>query len=352
MPNPLAPIAHHWLDSTHIAFGVVSGGIFGRRWKAEASVFNGREPDQDRYDWDLDRLDSVAGRLWLLPTDRWALQFSGGRLNEAEQHEIGGPRTDVDRVTASATYHRPAGEQRFWASTFAWGRNSEEGVGTNAFLAETSLALDQRNTVFGRGEVTEKTGGDLVLPEELEEDVFTVGKLEGGYLRQFGTFASMVPGIGASLSVSFVPDRLRPFYEDRASVGFSIFFNLRPAAMSGQTGHQKHEPAAQPGAIAPTPSAGHEHPAPKPGPPPPASPSTPERKPAARPPSTPAPAGEPALPVLPAERVVDPACEKTIDLVKAPRATYQGKVYYFCSERDRDEFLKNPAAYVKKRGWS
>jgi YHS domain-containing protein len=350
MLNPLAPVAHHWLDSTHIAFGVVSAGIFQRRWKVEGSVFNGREPDQDRYDWDLDKLDSVAGRVWVLPTDRWSLQFSAGHLNEAEQHEIGGPRQDADRVTASATYHRPQGEQRFWASTVAWGRNHEEDIRTNAFLAETSLELDQRNTVFGRGEIVEKTGADLVLPEEREEDVFTVGKLQGGYLRQFGPIAAMVPSIGAGLSVSFVPDRLRPFYENRASVGFSVFFNLRPVAMSHQTDHEKHAPSAQPGAVAPTPPTGHEHPPPKPGPPPAASAPPRERKPETRP--TPSPAAEPTLPVLPAERVIDPACEKTIDLAKAPRATYQGKVYYFCVERDRDEFLKEPAAYLKKRGWS
>ena len=48
MPNPLAPIAHHWLDSTHITFGVVTGALYGQRWKAEASVFNGRELDEDR----------------------------------------------------------------------------------------------------------------------------------------------------------------------------------------------------------------------------------------------------------------------------------------------------------------
>jgi hypothetical protein len=40
MPNPLAPIAHHWFDSTHVAYGVVTGGVYGNRWKAEASVFN------------------------------------------------------------------------------------------------------------------------------------------------------------------------------------------------------------------------------------------------------------------------------------------------------------------------
>jgi hypothetical protein len=240
MPNPLAPVAHHWLDSTHIAFGVVSGGIFQRRWKVEGSVFNGREPDEHRYNFDLDKLDSVAGRFWLLPTDRWALQVSAGHLNDAEQHTIGGPREDVNRITASATYHRPAGDARFSATTVAWGRNREENIATNAFLAETSVALDQRNTLFGRGEIVEKSGADLALPHELEEDIFTVGKLQAGYLRQFGAFASTVPGIGASVFVSFVPDGLRPFYQDRASLGFSVFFNLRPAAMGRQTGHSHH----------------------------------------------------------------------------------------------------------------
>jgi hypothetical protein len=48
IPNPLAPISHHWLDSTHITFGVVTGGIYGRTWKAETSVFNGRERDANQ----------------------------------------------------------------------------------------------------------------------------------------------------------------------------------------------------------------------------------------------------------------------------------------------------------------
>jgi len=26
-------------------------------------------------------------------------------------------------------------------------------------------------------------------------------------------------------------------------------------------------------------------------------------------------------------------------------------VYYFCSTADRDEFVKDPAAFLKKRGW-
>ena len=32
--NPVAPVSHHWLDATHIAFGVVTLGAHTRRWKA------------------------------------------------------------------------------------------------------------------------------------------------------------------------------------------------------------------------------------------------------------------------------------------------------------------------------
>ena len=46
--NPVAPIAHHWLDATHITFGVITAGVYDRRWKGELSLFNGREPDERR----------------------------------------------------------------------------------------------------------------------------------------------------------------------------------------------------------------------------------------------------------------------------------------------------------------
>jgi hypothetical protein len=72
-PNPLAPITHHWFDSTHITFGVVTGGVYGKKWKAEASIFNGREPDEHRTNFDFGALDSWSGRGWFLPTNRWAV---------------------------------------------------------------------------------------------------------------------------------------------------------------------------------------------------------------------------------------------------------------------------------------
>src|SRR5512138_3938293 len=83
MPSPIAPISHHWLDSNHIAFGVVTAGVYGRRWKIEGSAFTGREPDERRPDVDLGALDSFSARAWFLPDERWALQVSAGRLREA-----------------------------------------------------------------------------------------------------------------------------------------------------------------------------------------------------------------------------------------------------------------------------
>jgi hypothetical protein len=46
------------------------------RWKAEASIFNGREPDENRYDLDFGPLDSVSGRVSLMAAPSVALQVS------------------------------------------------------------------------------------------------------------------------------------------------------------------------------------------------------------------------------------------------------------------------------------
>jgi len=42
MDIPEAPISHHWLDSSHITFGVVTLGGTWRDWKVEGSAFRGR----------------------------------------------------------------------------------------------------------------------------------------------------------------------------------------------------------------------------------------------------------------------------------------------------------------------
>ena len=78
--NPEAPITHHWLDSTHIAFGVATLGYTHRNLKLEASAFRGREPDQFRYNIETGKLDSHSVRLTYNPTPNW----SGSRPRNAD----------------------------------------------------------------------------------------------------------------------------------------------------------------------------------------------------------------------------------------------------------------------------
>ena len=229
LANPIAPIGHHWLDATHITFGVVTGGVFTNRWKAEASLFNGREPDEERWDLDLAPLDSFSGRVSFAPRADLVLQVSAGHLNEAEAGEGALPRVDVDRVTASATYHRRLGGENLWASTAAWGRNSEAGIATHAFLAETSVTLRQRDVWFGRVEIAGKEAHDLHA-EEFGDDVFTVGKLQAGYTRYLRTLAGWYIGAGGHLSAGLVPELLEPRYGSRANLGVGFFLTVRPAA--------------------------------------------------------------------------------------------------------------------------
>jgi hypothetical protein len=235
MPNPVAPITHHWLDSSHITFGLITAGLYQPRWKAEMSVFNGREPDEHRADLDLGPLDSLSGRLTFMPTSRLAVQISAAHLRDAEAEFPPEPRKDVDRGTASATYHRVAGRD-IWATTLAWGVNASREVipgdrvylVTHAVLLESSFSRDERHTWFGRAEVVGKPGHDLHV-HEAPATVFTVGKLQGGYVRSFKAWNGIVAGIGGTASMSVVPAGLESRYGGHVAPGFGVFISIRPA---------------------------------------------------------------------------------------------------------------------------
>lgn len=235
MPNPIAPISHHWLDSGHISFGVVTGGLYGRKWKAEASIFNGREPDDRRWGIETAPLDSYSGRLWILPTPHWALQLSAGHLGEAETR-LSPPRGDVNRITASATYHRLVGD-RLWATTVAWGQNREpdepvsHGAGdahtTSALTVETAADLTAEDTLFGRAELAGKTPSELSVPVGTQR-IFAIGKLQGGYTRWLRATRGLRIGAGGSAGVSIVPEALSPSYGGRIGGEFAVFLTVRP----------------------------------------------------------------------------------------------------------------------------
>ena len=146
LDNPTAPLGHHTFDSTHVAFGVVTAGIDRGKWTLEGSLFNGREPDDNRWNFDFGRLDSFSGRVWFKPTATWELQASSGRLKEPEALEPG----NIVRSTASASWTRPSGAN-VSAVTLAYGRNDSDHGARNAVLIEAARRRD-RDTVYGRFE--------------------------------------------------------------------------------------------------------------------------------------------------------------------------------------------------------
>ena len=227
MPNPIAPITHHWLDATHVSYGVVTSGVYGNRWKAEASLFNGREPDERRTDFDLAALDSVSARLSWLPTASLVMQVSAGHLNDAEPVAGGSSRVDVKRVTASATYVRASGDRWLWATTAGWGSNLETGSRTHGLLVESAITVAEHHTWFGRVEVNGKPAHALHIHES--NGVFTVAKMQVGYTRYLTPRHGLQPGLGGFLSAAIVPADLQPRYGG-VGTGLGLFLTLRPGA--------------------------------------------------------------------------------------------------------------------------
>jgi hypothetical protein len=220
--NPEAPLTHHWLDSTHITYGVLTAGYQWDLVKLETSAFNGREPDQYRYDVELRSLDSWSARLSLNPLPDLALQVSSGRLASPEQLE---PTVAVRRTTASASYNRMLAAVQ-WQTTFAWGRNQPQpGTASNAWLLESALRLWNVHTVFARAERVGKD--DLFVPgQPLYGPTYTIKELSLGYIYDFTQWGPVHAGVGAMGTVYRYPDRLDPVYgEDPAS--FLLFLRAR-----------------------------------------------------------------------------------------------------------------------------
>jgi len=150
MDNPAAPIGHHWQDATHISFGVVTAGVFTHTWKLEGSAFNGREPDESRWNIDPIRLNSYSARATFNPAGNWSLTAGYGYLASPEALQ---PSVPEHRATASAQYGRKIGADGQWASSLIWGTNWQPGfTASPSLLLESEAVLHKRSTVFGRAE--------------------------------------------------------------------------------------------------------------------------------------------------------------------------------------------------------
>lgn len=213
--NPEPPISHHWFDSTHITYGVVTVGYAAAKWQIESSAFRGAEPDERRWNIETPKLDSWSVRASFTPTANWAVQASYGQIKQPEATH---PGEDEHRFTASAHYASPAGLSAMLAYS---AKQRSHGATLDAWLGEASWNLDRHNTLFGR---VEHVANDELFPDHhspLHDLRFRVTKAQLGYARRIA-LGPVELALGGSANAYAKPAALDAAY-GKNPWGYTLF---------------------------------------------------------------------------------------------------------------------------------
>jgi hypothetical protein len=216
--NPEPPITHHWFDSTHITYGVVTLGLATPHWQLEGSAFRGAEPDEDRWDIETPKLDSWSVRATWTPSPRWAIQASYGQISQPEALH---PGEDEHRATASVHY---ADGKGFSAMAAFSAKDRVPGDTLTAWLAEANWNLDAHNTLFGR---IENVANDELFPDHdhpLHDQAFRVTKFQAGYARRI-PLGPIELALGGSIAAFAKPPALDPWYGS-SPIGYTLFAKI------------------------------------------------------------------------------------------------------------------------------
>src|SRR5438874_8571126 len=238
MDDPDAPLGHHWQDSTHVTFGVATAALVWRTVKIEGSIFTGREPDEDRYNFDEPQFDSYSGRISWNPTQNLALQVSYGYIKSPEALD---PDVNRHRTTASFIYNLPLGNDSNWSNSFVWGQNNDTGEGkTQSFLIDSNYQRG-RDTVYARWERVQKSGHELVLKPVDESRVFPISGYTIGYVRDLSHGNGIDIGLGTQFTINDRPDSLDRYYGENLGYAFEFFLRIRPSLHAhGSHEHSEH----------------------------------------------------------------------------------------------------------------
>jgi hypothetical protein len=214
---PLAPITHHWFDSTHITYGVVTAGVRASALQLEASAFRGQEPGEQRWNIEPPRLDSWSLRASWTPTPNWSAQVSHGRL---EQPEASHPGEDEARTTASVHY----GSEAFAATIAFSAKNRLPGETLTAWLGEATWTPGEHHALFGR---VEHVANDELFPDhdDPRHDVtFGAMRFEAGYAYHLAVGGPLRLALGGSALAVAVPSALDGAYG--RGTGYTLFAKL------------------------------------------------------------------------------------------------------------------------------
>lgn len=229
LDNPDAPISHHWVDATHITFGVATLGVRYGDWKIEGSSFTGREADENRYALDKPLFDSWSGRLSYNPSQNWALQVSHGFIKSPELLHQG---EDINRTTASAIYSLPFANDGTFNATGIWGLNKTKGHdGENAFLLEGSWRKNKL-ALHSRYEFTQKSVEELSLDESIHghDAVFNVNAFTVGFNYDLFRFRQTRLAGGSQFTLYHADDRLNSLY-GKNPMAVEVYLRLYPSIM-------------------------------------------------------------------------------------------------------------------------
>jgi hypothetical protein len=237
--NPVAVLGHHQQDSTHISNSVITLGFVRDRIQIEASTFHGKEPNENRWNFDGGKPDSFASRVSVGITQNLSGQFSLGRINNREALH---PTTDTFRITSSLSHHLRFASGHV-ATSLIWGRNKELSdhhapAIFNAYTLESTVNFGNRNWMWTRIENVDRDA--TLLGDEEEHPIGRVQAYTFGYERDLPIPASAWKfGLGAQATTYGLPPHVKAVYGDRPAA-FSVFLRIRPAGNMAEHMRQMH----------------------------------------------------------------------------------------------------------------
>jgi hypothetical protein len=206
--NPDATLGHHWQDATHITFGVATLGFRYKIFKIETSSFTGREPDENRYNFDKPRFDSYSYRLSMNPNRNLSFQFSQGYIKSPERLN---PEENITRTTASVLHAINFKNQSYLTSAIVWGHNDAgENHHENSLLIETNYQIS-RWAVYGKYEWVQKSSEELALLQT-EDRIFNFNALTIGLNYQLPDLWKVNTAIGVQATTNKVQQELIDLY--------------------------------------------------------------------------------------------------------------------------------------------